>query len=657
MKSVLRIFCSFFIAAIFVVATAGVCYSQLPEGEHVPLFSLKDVKGKTYDLSSMKNQPMVIIYFFDVDSRPSQEGLLNIDQLSKQYKDADLMVWGVTQSSKNMVKKFTTKIQPSFPVLIDSSGVSDLYHARLILPTICILGPDLKLLDYFQGGGKTTEVMLVKLAERKLQRKQTKIARAISEKVVKKNPKNVRAKTVQGYAELKEGKLDAAEKTFYNLSRKKGEAEVLGKEGLSTVYAKKGQTEKALKVAREVEKKAADRAHVHVVKGDLLYRQNKVKEAEGEYKKAIRKKRSEPYQSAVAYNQLGRINAGRGNYKKSRELYDQAVAMDPYYIEATSNKGLTYEREGNWEKALETYRKAQAVDPNDPFAAVLADNAQKRLLMEKDLEKKKMLEDKVKELVARYNGGTREGVSGEDSWTSRAVILSFFDFMETGGLAERDGFVAVMSARLTRQLEASGRVQVVDSILVERLIKILGLDQKDLADKETTLRLARAMGATILVKGSVYYLPGGSLLKINMMDTDRSEKSNVITRQFSSEITVKKDLHWLNREMLTNIIMHYPLQAYVVEVSGHQVLVNLGSREGVVTGTIFNVIEESAPVVYKGKSFQPDPSVIAQVHVVKIEPEFSYGHIKNQRRPIKPDDKLRENIDNLSKIGDKIHIW
>jgi tetratricopeptide (TPR) repeat protein len=657
MKPVLRLFCSFSIAAILGIATAGICYSQLPAGQHVPLFSLKDVKGKIYDLSNMKHQPMVIIYFFDVDSRPSQEGLLNIDQLSKQYKDADLMVWGVTRSSTNKVNNFIAAVQPSFPVLIDSSGVSDLYHARLILPTICILGPDLTLLDYFQGGGKTTEIMLVKLAERKLQRKQTNIARAISEEVVKKNPKNVKAKTVQGYAALKEGKLDEAEKTFYNLSTKKGEAEVLGKEGLSTVYAKKGQSEKALKVAREIEKKAGDRAQVHVIKGNLLYSQDKVTEAEGEYNKAVRKKGSEPYPSAVAYNQLGRIYAGRGNYIKSRELYDQAVAMDPYYIEATSNKGLTYEREGNWEKALETYRRAQAVNPEDPFAAVLAEKAQKRLLVEKDLEKKRMLDDKVKELVARYNDGIREDVSGEDSWTSRAVILSFFDFIETGGLSERDGFGTVISARLSSQLEASGRVQVVDSLLVERLIDALVLNKKDLAGKETSLRLAEALGATLLVKGSVYYLPGGPLLKINIMDTHTSEKSNLITRQFSSEITVKKDLHWLTREMLTEIMLHYPLQAYVVEVSGHQVLVNLGSREGVVTGTIFNVIEESAPVVYKGKSFQPEPSVIAQVHVVQVEPEFSYAHIKDQRRPIQADDKLRENLDNFSKTGDKTHIW
>jgi tetratricopeptide (TPR) repeat protein len=657
MKPVLRLFCSFFIVAILGIATAGICYSQLPAGQHVPLFSLKDVKGKIYDLSDMKQQPMVIIYFFDVDSRPSQEGLLNIDQLSKQYKDADLMVWGVTRSSTKKVNNFIAAVQPSFPVLIDSSGVSDLYHARLILPTICILGPDLKLLDYFQGGGKTTEIMLVKLAERKLQRKQTKIARVISEEVVKKNPKNVKAKTVQGYAALKEGRLDEAEKTFYNLSKKKGEAEVLGKEGLSTVYAKKGQSEKALEIAREVEKKGADSAQVHVIKGNLLYSQDKVTEAEGEYNKAVRKKGSEPYHRAVAYNQLGRIYASRGSYKKSRELYDQAVAMDPYYIEATSNKGLSYEREGNWEKALETYRRAQAVNPEDPFAAVLAEKAQKRLLVEKDLEKKRMLDNKVKELVARYNGGVSEDVSGEDSWTSRAVILSFFDFEESGGLSERDGFVTVMSARLSSQLEASGRVQVVDSLLVERLINALGLNKKDLANKETSLRLAGALGATLLVKGSVYYLPGGPLLKIHMMDTHTSEKSDVISRQFSSEITVKKDLHWLNREMLTGIMLHYPLQAYVVRVSGHQVLVNLGSREGVVTGTVFNVIEESAPVVYKGKSFQPEPSVIAQVHVVQVEPEFSYAHIKDQRRPIKPDDKLRENLDNLSKTGDKIHIW
>jgi len=34
--------------------------------------------------------------------------------------------------------------------------------------------------------------------------------------------------------------------------------------------------------------------------------------------------------------------------------------------------------------------------------------------------------------------------------------------------------------------------------------------------------------------------------------------------------------------------------------------------------------------------------VSAQVHVVKIEPEFSYGHIKNQKGPIQMDDKKKK---------------
>ena len=117
--------------------------------------------------------------------------------------------------------------------------------------SICILGSDLTLLDYFQGGGKTTEIMLVKLAERELQRKHTNIARAISEQVVKKNPKNIKAKTVQGYAALKEGRLDEAEKTFYTLSTSKGEAEVLGKEGSFMVYARKDSFWKRISKKRE----------------------------------------------------------------------------------------------------------------------------------------------------------------------------------------------------------------------------------------------------------------------------------------------------------------------------------------------------------------------------------------------------------------------
>ena len=353
----------FTIVVSMIIMLSDLSYGTLDTGQTAPIFSLKGIDGKHYDLEMMKDKQMIILYFFDVESRPSIEGLIFLDKLAKRYADSEIKVWGITISSKDKIENFIAQNNIIFPILLDDNGsVSDLYNARIILPTICILGPQLKMLDYIQGGGDTMETMLVRLAERQLQRNQVAIAKAISDDVIAKNPQNIEAKTVKGYAELKGGNTDAAEIIFRQLSQGKGQEEVLGKEGLIKVYEQKGQTDKAFKLAEEVEKKAPDRSYVHVVKGDILYSEDKKSEAEAEYQKALQKNSTNPSQKAVALNKLGRLQASEGNYQQARELYDQAVAIDPYYIEAKTNKGATYEKEGDWDKALSVYNQALSMD-------------------------------------------------------------------------------------------------------------------------------------------------------------------------------------------------------------------------------------------------------------------------------------------------------
>ena len=442
------------IAATLIAAGAfhpGIGRAQLGPGSPAPLFSLMDVYGRPYELKSMAERPMIILYFFDVDSQPSREGLVNLDRLAKKYKDTDLLVWAITFSSQDPVTDFVTANNLSYPVLIDHEDVSDQYNARLILPTVCILGPDLTVLDYFQGGGKTTEVMLIRLAERELQRNQTALAKAIGEQVEASNPQNPKAKTIQGYAALKEGNLDEAEQAFAELARSPGEGEVLGKEGLSAVYAKKGDSRKALELVEEVEQKAPDRAYVHVVKGDLLYSQNRKAEAEQAYREATDKQESELYQKTAAYNQLGRLQASLGNYEVARELYDQAIDIDPLYIEATSNKGVAYEKQGQWDKAFESYSKALKLNQGDTFAKVLAKNSEEMLLFQKDAARRERLDKLIKDLAARYRSQKKLLPSFKDKWTSRPMILSFVDFREKGGLVERDGMSLVITTQLAER--------------------------------------------------------------------------------------------------------------------------------------------------------------------------------------------------------------
>ncbi len=654
-ESQMKIITRFIVFLLFILAMIlggnKIGHCQLSPGQEAPQFSLKDLSGKVHDLSRTKARSMIILYFFDIDSRPSQEGLLSLNRLAKRFKGTDLTVWAITRSSKEKVTRFQARSALVFPVLLDSSDVSDRYGARLVLPTVCIIGPGSKILDHFQGGGKTTQVMLVRVAERELQRKRPVLAKALSEEVIKKDPKNIKAKTVKGWAALKQEKIDEAERIFEDLSRQGGRGEIVGNEGLAQVSFIKGQPQKALKLAEEVEQKAPERAYVNVIKGNALYSLDKKEEAEAEYHKSIQKEDAEPYQKAVTYNQLGRLYTRSGEYKTAREIFDRAIDIDPYYIEATTNKGMTYQKEGRWDKALESYQQALAVDKNDTFAAVLAKRAREMLELQRDAERKKRIDRLVKDLAARYRAEKKSGRKKEDTWTSRPMIISLVDFQEKGGLAERDGFFAVLATQISAHLNASGRVQVVERVLVERLLEELNLGSSELADPETALRLGKVLAAKLIGTGSLHTLPNATLLSLRLIDTETSAIPKVVNKQFSSQASLEKEILNLNREMLKSIILKYPLRGYVVDATESRVIINLGSKQGVVLGTKFEVLEEQKPIEYKGKLLQTAPKSVAEIRVMEVEPGLCYGTILRQERSPKRDDKVQEKIEEAAIEG------
>ncbi|NOZ69973.1 MAG: tetratricopeptide repeat protein [Deferribacteres bacterium] len=628
-------------ALIGLMLLSSVCYAK-----EARVFSLEDINGRKYDLSGMKQKRMLILYFFDVESGPSQEGLLNLNQLAKKYADADLTVWAVTASPREKVADFVKKTAIAFPVLLDDSDVSSRYNARLVLPVVYVIGPGLKILDHFEGGGKATEMMLLRVAERELQQKNTLIAKAISEEIIRKNPRNIRAKTLRGYAAMKENNLPEAEKVFRSLLTAGSNGEIAGKEGLAAVYARKQETEKALRLIEEVEQKAPERAFPHVIKGDILYARNKKKEAEEEYRQAVQKKSAAPYHDAVRYNQLGRVYANSGDYLKARELYDRAVSIDPYYIEGTTNKGLTYAKEGRWDKALETYRKALALDSKDTFAAALAKRAAEMLSLQKDAERRKRIDKLVSDLAERFRNRKKAVAGSEDGWTSPPMVISFVDFREAGGLAERDGLSTVLMTQLADYLNASGRVRVVERVVIDRLLEELNLGSSDLADPETALRLGRILAARLIGTGSIFYLPQTTLLNLRLIDTETSAIPQVITRPIDTGASLEKELFRINREILRTVISKYPLRGYIVKGAGNdRFIVNLGSRQGVVPGTKFNVLEEQEPIKYKGKTLRSAPRHVALLEVVGVEPDLCFVRVISSQRPVRADDKVQEKIE------------
>ena len=74
-------------------------------------------------------------------------------------------------------------------------------------------------------------------------------------------------------------------------------------------------------------------------------------------------------------------------------------------------------------------------------------------------------------------------------------------------------------------------------------------------------------------------------------------------------------------------------------------MINLGSKQGVVSGTRFDVLEEQESVKYKGKVLQASPKSFAQIEVSRVEPDLCFAKILRKERPLKADDKIQEKIE------------
>ncbi|MCX5884013.1 MAG: hypothetical protein NTU74_20120 [Deltaproteobacteria bacterium] len=125
--------------------------------------------------------------------------------------------------------------------------------------------------------------------------------------------------------------------------------------------------------------------------------------------------------------------------------------------------------------ALTSYRQAQSLDKTDTFAAVLAQKAEQMLALQKNAEKRNEIDRLVKELAERFRLQQKETPKSKDSWTSRPMILTFVDLQEKGGLSERDGFSTVITTELGDKLNASGRIKVVERVVLDQLLSELNL--------------------------------------------------------------------------------------------------------------------------------------------------------------------------------------
>ncbi|MBI4834933.1 MAG: tetratricopeptide repeat protein [Planctomycetes bacterium] len=94
--------------------------------------------------------------------------------------------------------------------------------------------------------------------------------------------------------------------------------------------------------------------------GRALSEERKNEEAIEAYEKAIE---IEP-EYAEAYNDIGLIHEGNGNYKKAVLSYKTAIRINPDYADAYNNLGLVYGKMGDYEREKEAYMETLRIVPD-----------------------------------------------------------------------------------------------------------------------------------------------------------------------------------------------------------------------------------------------------------------------------------------------------
>ena len=134
------------------VLLLGACSKSgaIEVGDKAPDFALKDMDGKTVNLSDYKGK-VVVLDFFASWCPPCREEIPDFIGLQKSYGAGSFSMVGVAMVSLNEAKEFAKKMGINYPVLIDDGKVSTVYGPVRSIPTTFVIDKDSKIAKFYIG--------------------------------------------------------------------------------------------------------------------------------------------------------------------------------------------------------------------------------------------------------------------------------------------------------------------------------------------------------------------------------------------------------------------------------------------------------------------------------------------------------------------------
>ena len=609
--------------AAFFALVATPALAAMKTGSPAPSYDLPCTASQRATSKRFESSPLSVVLFLKLDSEASLRMANALSELAASSPESDLHLVGISGNSLAELQRHAKEAGISFPLCEDSSGETlAAYDAAYVAPIVYVVGPEGRVLKKMAGASAGIENLVVSIAEKELARGRNEVVEVLTADI-QEGESATQARTLEGYALLRQGKVERARDAFQTVSELSADGARMGETGLAEVAFSQGDLDGAEQHAR----KAGSSPHADVILSRVARRKGKDAEARRLLDGATEKPGDFAWQEALALNELARVvETTPGKEQDALDLYEKAVDRDRAFAEARTNQALARERAGDGDGAKKALATAERLAPKNELVSTLyADR--KRRYESRSNEKRDRIDRLVGELAAAYRSGTLPKGS-DDEWSPRPVVVSFIGLSDATGPEMPAGVSEGLQIALSDALASTGRFRVVDRELLDDLLAELRLGSSELADPTTRLRLGKILSASVIATGGLYPAPGrGAEWKLRLIDTETTELRSTDTVSVERPDRIAAAATSLANEIAPKLARKYPLKGKIADVSGGEILIGIGAKHGAKPGMRFAVVEEGEPVRLDGKILGRRKKTVGVISIDGVEEGFSSARV------------------------------
>lgn len=342
-----------------------------------PDFSLSDLGGKTWTLSSLRGKP-VLLNFWVTGSAGCEEDLKAFNQFHARWVAQGLQLVTVNVDDAGDAERFRTLARErhlSFPILRGSDDVAAIYdilfrylfdrHRDLALPTSFLISENGAIVKVYQGPADPEHV---EQDFRHIPKTDAeRMARALPFPGVTDTVEFGRNYLSYGSVFFQRGYLDQAEASF-RIALRDDPASAEALYGIGSVCLNQQRnTEAAESFARAVKLRGSypdTLPNSWNNLGILATREGRMDEAIGYFQEALRLSPD----SMIALDNLGSAYRQTRRWSEAQETYERALRTKPTDAEANYGLGMVYAQNGDTARAEDYLQRALKLRPAYPEA-------------------------------------------------------------------------------------------------------------------------------------------------------------------------------------------------------------------------------------------------------------------------------------------------